>query len=332
MIVDPKFSLIIPSHNAQNSIRQCLDAVFALERAGSFEVILADDGSKDQTLGIAQKYSCRIVTIDSNRGASFARNRGAEQAKGEILLFVDSDVVLPGNTLSIILDAFSRAAADCVVGLFSAENPYPDFFSQYKSYYCYFKYRELPQAVAVNTAITAVKRNVFEKLHGFDEKMLGSEDNEFAQRLFDQGFKIFIEHDLHVLHLKKFTFSGLLRNDFLKSGTLAQVLARNLRNRNLIVKRSFTDISLTNMLNVPLVYGAEASGAAWWITRSDIFLAGKAVLLLAFVLNNIRFWKYLHSQKGAVFMLWAVIFTYVDYLAVGLGIVRGFYAAATERK
>ena len=95
-------SVIIPVHNGAAFLRLCLEAVAAADYR-SYECIVVDDGSTDDSRTIAAEFSMpvRIIKIaDGPRGPAYARNRGAEVATGEILFFVDADVVIARGSAS----------------------------------------------------------------------------------------------------------------------------------------------------------------------------------------------------------------------------------------
>ena len=86
------FSLIIPAYNSEKTIPLCLDA--ALNQRISkdkYEIIVVDDGSIDNTANIVSKYDSVKLIRQSNHGPATARNRGAQEAQGGILIFTDSD-------------------------------------------------------------------------------------------------------------------------------------------------------------------------------------------------------------------------------------------------
>ena len=322
-----KVSIVIPCFNAEASLGPCLESVFALEAAGGIEVIVVDDGSA----AIAARYPCRRLSPGSNRGAAHARNRGAEAARGEILFFVDADVVLPADALTLVREAFERSAADCVVGVFSADNPFTDFFSQYKSLYTNWKYQALDGASAVNTAVAAMRRRVFDALGGFDEGMSTVEDNEFGDRVFRHGFKIVIERRIEVLHLKRFSMLGLLRNDYVKSAGLADMLFAQVRDGRFSARREFTDISAGLMLNVPLAAATLAAGLVGALAGSGAAWAAAALLAAAFLAHNGGFWVYLARRKGVRFVALAAPFTFLTYVVVGVAVAGGLRALLGRR-
>ena len=76
----PKVSVIIPTFNSEDCIADCLSAIFESDFK-DFEVIVVDDGSKDSTLEIAERFPIEVVKHDENRGAAISRNNGAKKAK-----------------------------------------------------------------------------------------------------------------------------------------------------------------------------------------------------------------------------------------------------------
>ncbi|MEE8540840.1 MAG: glycosyltransferase [Desulfobacterales bacterium] len=87
----PTVSVIIPTFNRGWVIREAIDSVLN-QTFGSFELIVVDDGSTDNTLDILAEYKDRITLIKQrNRGVSAARNRGMDAASGQFIAFLDSD-------------------------------------------------------------------------------------------------------------------------------------------------------------------------------------------------------------------------------------------------
>ena len=96
----PKYSIIIPVYNVEKYIKKCLDSVFN-QSYKDYEVIVINDGSKDESMKIVDKYD--VIRIDQeNKGLSAARNKGCSIAKGEYLLFLDSDDYIEKDLLKNI--------------------------------------------------------------------------------------------------------------------------------------------------------------------------------------------------------------------------------------
>ena len=76
----PKFSIVIPVYNVEKYIKRCLDSVFN-QSFKDFEVIVVNDGTKDNSMDIVENYDVKIIT-QKNQGLSVARNTGVKKAKG----------------------------------------------------------------------------------------------------------------------------------------------------------------------------------------------------------------------------------------------------------
>lgn len=94
----PKFSIIIPVYNVEKYIKRCLDSVFN-QTEKDYEVIVVNDGSTDKSIQIAKKYDVKIVDT-VHVSVSEARNIGVKYAKGDYLIFLDSDDYWEGSLLS----------------------------------------------------------------------------------------------------------------------------------------------------------------------------------------------------------------------------------------
>lgn len=101
-----KLSIIIPAYNAEAYLPQCLDSILAQEHPGC-EVIVVDDGSTDGTAALLERYPDVKVVHQENRGMSTARNRGLDEARGEYILFVDSDDLLTDGALETLVAELS---------------------------------------------------------------------------------------------------------------------------------------------------------------------------------------------------------------------------------
>jgi len=93
-------SVIIPTYNEEKHIAACLDSLLSQEISLPIEIIIVDNGSKDKTIKIVEKYvesfsnKIKLIKLGKNIGPGGARNLGAKNALGEILVFIDADMVL----------------------------------------------------------------------------------------------------------------------------------------------------------------------------------------------------------------------------------------------
>lgn len=132
------FSIIVPVYNSVHYLDRCIDSVLA-QTVPDWELILVDDGSKDGSAELCRKYASADQRISyfykENGGVSSARNKGLDLAKGDFILFIDSDDYIESNTLARTLGKMSEGNYDCVVWGFNqnghiwapeVEEDYPD--------------------------------------------------------------------------------------------------------------------------------------------------------------------------------------------------------------
>lgn len=109
-----KFSVIVPVYNVAQYLPACIASV-AAQTCGDYELILVDDGSTDESGALcdqlAQEYHCRVIHQE-NCGLGAARNTGIEAAKGDYLVFLDSDDFLSPDALQGLSEEMDRIPAD----------------------------------------------------------------------------------------------------------------------------------------------------------------------------------------------------------------------------
>lgn len=214
-----RISVIIPVHNGGDNLRRCLEALAGSSRPPD-ELIVVDDASTDDSSGLARLYRARIIpTVDGPHGPARARNRGAAAAKGDILVFVDADVVVRPDTLGLIeqhLTDHPQVAA--LFGSYDAEPPAPGLVTQYKNLLHHHVHQHGEREASTFWAgCGAIRHDVFDALGGFDESYgrPSIEDIELGYRLRRAGHRVWLFPDLQVTHLKRWSLAALLRSDVL---------------------------------------------------------------------------------------------------------------------
>lgn len=111
----PKISVIIPAYNAEKYISECLNSVLSQD-FDDFEVLCVNDGSTDKTEEIINSFNNpKVILINQkNIGASISRKNGLEKAKGDYILFVDSDDILEEHTLKLVYENAIKNKSDIV--------------------------------------------------------------------------------------------------------------------------------------------------------------------------------------------------------------------------
>ena len=155
-------SIVIPVYNASLTLKECLDAIFD-SNFKDFEVIVVSDNSTDDSVQIAKQYQCKIIELTENKGPAFARNSGAQIAKGDTLLFIDSDVIIGKRAIISVADKFSGKEVNVIQGIYSHEPTYKDLATQYQqSFYCYYSWhRDIKYTSTLITNCFAIRRNIF---------------------------------------------------------------------------------------------------------------------------------------------------------------------------
>lgn len=189
----PSFSIIIPTYQRRELVCGVVRTLCAIEYGGEFEIIVVVDGSSDGTAQALSDLSCRIrllVIEQTNSGAAHARNRGAAEAKGEILLFLDDDMFAQQTLLAEHARCYADGA-DAVLGDFPVEaGSQPGFLTDSIASKKAWERKASLSHYDVFTGHLSVRRSAFERLGGFDGRFTaggayGNEDIDFGLALMD---------------------------------------------------------------------------------------------------------------------------------------------------
>lgn len=211
-------TVVVPVYNGAATLARCLAPLVAFARASSIaEVIVVDDGSTDDSARIAADAGARVLASGGRLGPGGARNRGAEEARGDVLWFVDADVVVHDDAARVLADALARTGADAVFGTYDEAPGDPGFLSQYKNLAHRHQHCSAdPAAETFWAGCGAVRARAFADAGGFDARRYprpSIEDVELGLRLRARGFTIRIEPRLEATHLKRWRFADLVRTD-----------------------------------------------------------------------------------------------------------------------
>ena len=107
-------SIIMPVYNAEKFVYECIESVLS-QKYQNFELLIIDDGSRDNTLSICQKFTDNRIVIckQKNSGVSAARNKGLDLARGKYICFIDSDDVISKDYLNILYNLVKDSHIDC---------------------------------------------------------------------------------------------------------------------------------------------------------------------------------------------------------------------------
>jgi glycosyltransferase involved in cell wall biosynthesis len=209
-------SVVIPARNAARLLPDCLAALRSQTMSASaFEVIVVDDGSTDKTAEVARALGARCLT-QPRQGPGAARNHGARQAQGRILVFTDADCRPEPDWLAALVQALDAGAARGVVGVQGCyatdQKNWSARFAQAEFEDRYDLMRAHPAIDLVDTYSAAYRRDVFLAAGGFDARFprADNEDTEFSYRLLARGHVLALAPRAVVRHLHPATLRAYL--------------------------------------------------------------------------------------------------------------------------
>lgn len=318
-------SVIIPVFNSQETMAACLHAVFR-SSFKPLDVIVVDDGSTDDSAAIARRFPCRVIQLQKQSGPGAARNAGARLASANILFFLDSDILIEPDTLSLIIDSFRDRPE--ISGLFCSyqKDTIPsNFCSTYKNLLHHFIHQtSREEASTFCGGFGALTQNAFLSVGGFDESYTALEDIELGYRLMLAGHKIFLNKRIQVTHCKTYSFLGLIKSD---------VLNRAIPWTRIMISKSVFKNDLNtrihHVISVPVAFLILLL-----IPLSFPFPLGFLILVLltaSLLALNHSFLMFVFREKGAAFTLQTVIMSWVGYLYSGAGLISAILPYARGR-
>lgn len=314
-------SIVIPVKNAENSIKETISAVME-QSFSDFEIIAVDDHSEDSTLEILKDLPVKVYR-NKGIGVSSARNTGAEHANGNIIYFIDSDVLIPKNALSLIIDSFKDRRISGVVGIESTDAGHKGFFSQFKNLWMNYTFANLSGYVhSFYTSSAAIHKKDFVELGGFDTNYLkpNVEDTAFGRKMANNGYLSIVQKKLRVIHKKEYTLKTLIKTDFTRTrGLLKIVLREKWQN---FQRRNQSSVPLSFILSVP--FPAFALAVLMAYGRGGIMIS--FLLLFIYLYFNKNFLIFVAKKKGPVFLLKALLFMVFDSFIVLSALFAGFFS------
>ncbi len=198
-------SVIVPSYASEGTIRACLTALRAQDAPFRYEIIVVDSSSDATPAIVAREFpDVRLIHLDHRVGPETARNRGAEQARGEVLAFCDSDCMAPTDWLRRLVARIDEGY-DAIGGATSNGNG--DTLVSWAGYICEFR-EFLPGGsvrpmgyLSPNTV--AYPRAVFWSAGGFPPGYYPMEDQIFHRPLRERGARIALDPEIVVSHMHR---------------------------------------------------------------------------------------------------------------------------------
>lgn len=291
----PTLSVVIAVFNGSYFLKKSLAAI--TESADDYtEIILVNDASTDNSAEVGKQFGIKIIELEKQAGPGNARNIGVEAAIGEIIFFVDADVLIKSETIAEIRSIFAENPEySAIFGSYDNSPDERNFFSQYRNLMHHFFHQTgKTEAETFWSGLGAIKRDVFLKTGGF--KISTIEDIELGYRLKKSEHRILLVPQLQAKHLKKWTFGSILKTDFWgRAVPWSELLLLSPEIKpDLNVKASQKiSIFLAGIFILSLI-------GLFWDWRIIFF---SSLSLVIFVLLNLSFYKFFLQIRGLFFTL-----------------------------
>ncbi|WP_170152385.1 glycosyltransferase family 2 protein [Paracoccus aestuarii] len=313
-----KIGVIVPAYEAEPTIGACLDGLLAAGFSVG-DITVVDDGSRDRTAQIVRGRGIQPI-CQPNQGAARARNAGAEASQGEILFFVDSDVVVHADVRTRLERFFSDHPDHAgLFGSYDDAPPAPPRVSRLRNLLHHHVHQRAAGAASTFwTGCGALRRHDFDRAGGFrtEEQMI--EDVGLGLRLARLGRPVMLVPDLLCTHLKSWGWRDFAKTDYRHraqpwtrmmrdpaNGDLAHALNAGARGKAAVIAVGFS------LLSLPLAVVAPWAGIALGL-----------LALAALVGLEWRFLELVRHRLGQADAALAVAMLWVHYLAAGAGYAR----------
>lgn len=320
-------TVVVPAHNASAQLKLSLAALLASNLARDlWELIVIDDGSSDDTKEVAAAFADLVISTGPRaRGPAYARNRGAEQASSPLIAFIDADVVVHRDTLSLLAGAVRRA--ENIVAAFGSYDDTPadaGTVSQYRNLlHHYVHHRNAGDASTFWAGCGVVDAQVFRDVGMFDEKSYPRpqiEDIELGRRLVAAGGRVVIDPRIQGKHLKAWRLPAMVKTDLMDR---AVPWVRLLLKSPSVSKSSTPSLGSREIIGTVTVAASLAFAVAgiFWL-RPLAFIIASLFLALSLWVNR-RLYSWFSRARSPGFMLRVIPLHFLYQLVSGAAVPIG---------
>jgi hypothetical protein len=193
-------SFVVPVRNDGERLRRCLRSIgrtAAAHPAARVEIIVADNGSTDNSADVARREGATVLNLSGARLGEL-RNRAAASAQGDILAFIDADHEIDGRWLTGAIDALADTGAGAVGAPYRAPTP----ATWVQRFYDRLRRHPARQEVVewLGSGNMAIRRAVFEEAGGFDTSLETCEDVDLCRNLRARGYRVLSDERMRTVH------------------------------------------------------------------------------------------------------------------------------------
>ena len=233
-MAEPFVSVVVPTHNRAQMVERCLRAL-AAQTYSSFEVIVVDDGSRDDTQAVLQRFAAAhpqlaltLLQNDPQRGANASRNRGIAESRGSLVAFEDDDCEADPGWVAGLVAAFSSDRVGAVTG--TVRDPEPKniydlaFGGTHRVYGKLHASRLVGCNMCVRRALLDGKLDEDRAAVTSDTSVSGRGDEEdLYLKLKAEGHEVHVAPDAGVLHVHHYTRRSFFRQAYRGGGSAARL-------------------------------------------------------------------------------------------------------------
>lgn len=279
-----KATVIIPAYNAGNTIANTLKS---LEKQSfkDFEVVVVDDGSKDNTAYVVKSFPKARLLQEKNSGPAVARNFGAKEAQGEILVFTDSDCVADKEWLAQMVIPFEDKDIAGVQGRYKSEQKeIVARFIQLEIEKRYEKMARQKYIDFIGSYSAAYRKKVFLEMNGFDEsfRIASGEDTEFSYKISKAGYKMIFNQNAIIFHTHPTSFKKYLKIKFFRAFWRTRVYKKH---KEKMMKDSYTSQMIKMQTGLLFVFLAMIAGGIFF----PVLWQNAPALILLLILTALPF-------------------------------------------
>jgi glycosyltransferase involved in cell wall biosynthesis len=336
-VPEPLISVVVPARNAELLLPHSLGALASSDLPRSdWELIVVDDASTDQSAAVGRQLADKLIELRGDPcGPAFARNRGFEAARGEIVAFVDADVCVHPDVLSRFARSFE--ADEQLGAVFGSYDDQPDakaFVSQYRNLlHHYVHQRNAGYSRSFWAGCGAVRRQCFVEAGMFDEGRYERpqiEDVELGYRMHDRGHRVLLDPSILGTHHKRWTLGGMVRSDFSHRGV---PWTRLLLQRNELLGAQGLSVGTGDKLSAVLAAAGFVSVLMLIVFHNLFWLVATlfSVLLLGALNRQLIHWYF--RKRGLRFAAGAfamhLLYHATNVASVAYGMITYFLEPAT---
>ncbi len=291
-------SIVIPTFNGASRISSCLRSLQAIA-SSQVEILVVDDGSTDNIAEVISQFPRVRLLRQAKTGPAAARNRGAAEASGQVILFTDDDCIPKSNWLEAMLEPFKDPEVVGAKGIYrSRQTQLLARFVQIEYEDKYRIMRSLPDIDFIDTYSAGYRRDRFFEMDGYDTSfpVASSEDIELSYRMSTRNWRMKFAPDAVVYHTHPDSLSSYLRKKYKFAYWRVMAVWKN-------PQKAIKDSHTPQMMKVQLLLGPALIMAVIFDLLAHPRISFTIATLIAFIVSTFPFALRAYRKDAVVGLL-----------------------------